>query len=115
VEVRAHLDGTIAGIADFERDHRLSAIERDRRRVAHEAGDPRERACRHWIGACTVTSRLPSVNTASTCTMSTSSATPSITSALVSTERAALITSSIVNPLRAPSSALAEITDTASG
>ena len=55
------------------------------------------------------------MNTASTCTIGIRSATPSMTSALVSTVRASLVTSSIVLPARAPSSAAAEMMATASG
>ena len=59
--------------------------------------------------------RLPSVNTASICTIGMRSATPSITSALVRAVRASLATSSMVLPARAPSSATADMTATASG
>src|SRR4029078_2872236 len=137
MEVRSDLYGAVTRIAHLERRHRTVGIECDRRRTAHVTAD-RHILCRrvdicgnsgahfwsshvglllclHWIGVCTVTRRLPSVNTASICTIGTSSATPSITSALVRTVRASLVTSSIVFPARAPSRATDEMTATASG
>src|SRR5262249_32618049 len=87
VEVRPHLHRPVAGIAHLEPRHRPVRIEGDRCRAAYVTAhghvsrrgidiggnreswfcsghvDPLFRTL-HWIGVCTVTSRLPSVNTA---------------------------------------------------
>src|SRR5712675_1875736 len=137
MEMRSHLYGPVAGIAYRERRHRPIRIEGDRLGTAHVAAHCHVRRCRvdigsndwarfcsghadlllnaiYWIGVCTVTRRLPSVNTASTCTIGMRSATPSMTSALVSAVLASMVTSSIVLPARAPSRATAEMIATAS-
>src|SRR4051812_4958262 len=138
MEMRSDLDGSVAGVPYLEGRHRTVRIEGDRIRAAHVAAHGhigRRRidiggycwtcfstchadlllSAAYWIGVCMVTSRLPSVNTASICTIGTRSATPSMTSALVSTVFASLVASSMVFPARAPSSAAAEIIATASG
>ena len=60
----------------------------------------------YLIGWWMLTRREPSVNTASTCSRSIMSATPSMTSLFFSTLAAPFITSSTVLPSRAPSSAV---------
>ena len=120
MEVRSHLNGPVAAVADLERRDRQLRIERDGFRTAHVAthrdfrrrridvGGNRGpqflvRPCRPpasqvlRIGVCTVTRRLPSVNTASICTIGMRSATPSMTSALVRATLASLVTSSIAS------------------
>src|SRR5436853_7702549 len=102
MEMRSHLYGPVAGIAHCKLRHRLVCIEGDRRGTTHITADGHVRRCRvdigsndcacscsghadlpfetiYWIGVWTVTRRLPSVNTASTCTIGMRSATQSIT------------------------------------
>src|SRR5207253_785420 len=74
VDVRADLHRAVAGVRDAQGHALAPGVQLDL------AGRDPELARDHWIGWCSVTSLRPSGKVASTCTSSTSSGTPSITS-----------------------------------
>src|SRR5690606_24616509 len=97
VVVGADLHGPVRGVHDPQRHPRPAGVQRDG--VAGVYVLARD----HGIGLCTVTSLVPSGKVASTCTLSSISGTPSMTSSRRSTERPASISWATVRPSLAPS------------
>src|SRR5690606_34198329 len=107
VVVRAHLHRTVAGVHDRDGDAGTTLVAHD------DAVGPGDLPGDHGMGWCSVTSFVPSGNVASTCTSSSISGTPSITSSRLSTWRPASIRSTTDVPSRAASNTHDDSTATA--
>src|SRR5579875_484364 len=105
----ADLNGPIPRIRNHQCEPRQPGVELD------VAGKSENFAGDHRIGACTVTSFVPSGKVASTWISSIISATPSITCSRVRTRPPASMRSATLLPSRAPSRTKSVINATASG